>query len=594
MAGVAAGHPPVSRQRGRLVSVGSAWHRVGAPNGTFRGLVKVDAADLPALARACAALSGLRDRSLETLAGSSGATGLALLALVRGGTTVRAYHPRGLVCGRVGDEADVAATAERLRAVDEPAVRLRLAVKEQDDLFATFAVSSFSPRLVRLAARAGLSPTAVTWLSVLLVALAAVAFAAGSRPFLIAGAALLYLGFLLDCVDGQLARYTHRYSRYGGWLDIVADRGKEYGAYAGLAVGALRTDLGDLWPLAVAAVVLQTVRHMTDAWYSALHDAAVQTRQPLPLDLRDDARSAGGGRPRLAARAGRALGRVSDRIRARRGTPAYWFKRTAVFPIGERWLVVMVTAALFDARVTFWCLLGWGAVAAAGTLTGRVLRSRAIAVPALPRRGLALHRDDGPLAALVGRLAAPPLPTTLAVVAVLGGLVLSGAPVAFAALALVATVAAGHRHDRPVDWLVPALLRAAEYLAIVVVGRQAHVPWPVVFALAVAVALWHYDLAARLDLDASPLAARRLALGWDGRVLVVVAAGLSGMASAGFAALTGYLVVLFVAQAVVGTVRAARPVGPAHRGLLNPPTVPRPRSAEGNPLTMAATPGRAP
>jgi hypothetical protein len=36
---------------------------------------------------------------------------------------------------------------------------------------------------------------------------------------------------------------------------------------------------------------------------------------------------------------------------------------------------VSLTAALFDARVTFLALLAWGGVAAAYTLSGRVLRS---------------------------------------------------------------------------------------------------------------------------------------------------------------------------------------------------------------------------
>ena len=91
---------------------------------------------------------------------------------------------------------------------------------------------------------------------------------------MVAGAVLLYLGFVLDCVDGQLARYTRHFSAFGGWLDTMADRAKEYVVYAGLAAGADRIGLPYAWPLAIAAIVLQTVRHMTDAWYGALHDEA--------------------------------------------------------------------------------------------------------------------------------------------------------------------------------------------------------------------------------------------------------------------------------------------------------------------------------
>jgi hypothetical protein len=45
------------------------------------------------------------------------------------------------------------------------------------------------------------------------------------------------------------------------------------------------------------------------------------------------------------------------------------------FPIGERFAAISITAALFSPRVTFTVLLIWGGIAAAYTLSGRVLRS---------------------------------------------------------------------------------------------------------------------------------------------------------------------------------------------------------------------------
>src|SRR5690242_2783745 len=137
---------------------------------------------------------------------------------------------------------------------------------------------------------------------------------------MIAGGILLYLGFVLDCVDGQLARYTRTFGAFGGWLDTMADRAKEYTVYAGLAAGADRAGLPYAWPLAITAILLQTVRHMTDAWYGALHDEAA---------CRPGPRAAGGVGARLTA--------ASDRVRGAAGSAAYWLKRIVVFPIGERW-----------------------------------------------------------------------------------------------------------------------------------------------------------------------------------------------------------------------------------------------------------------
>jgi hypothetical protein len=59
-----------------------------------------------------------------------------------------------------------------------------------------------------------------------------------------------------------------------------------------------------------------------------------------------------------------------DRARALR-----WVKRMAAFPIGERFAVISITAALFTPRVTFIAWLAWGGFALLYTQTGRVLRS---------------------------------------------------------------------------------------------------------------------------------------------------------------------------------------------------------------------------
>ena len=42
----------------------------------------------------------------------------------------------------------------------------------------------------------------------------------------VAGAVLLQAAFTLDCVDGQLARYTRTFSKLGAWLDSIFDRAR--------------------------------------------------------------------------------------------------------------------------------------------------------------------------------------------------------------------------------------------------------------------------------------------------------------------------------------------------------------------------------
>lgn len=67
------------------------------------------------------------------------------------------------------------------------------------------------------------SPNQVTLVSALVGVAGAVAIALGSYSWLVWGAVLYALSNVLDCSDGQLARMTGRFSRYGRIYDGVAD-----------------------------------------------------------------------------------------------------------------------------------------------------------------------------------------------------------------------------------------------------------------------------------------------------------------------------------------------------------------------------------
>jgi phosphatidylglycerophosphate synthase len=466
-------------------------------------------------------------------------------ALLADGLVPVAARPRTLRAYQVHDPAELAAARAKVASVDEDAARLRLAVKEQDDFFTTYAVSSWSPIVTKACARLGLTPTGVTGLSVLFAVAAALAFWQASRPLMILGGILLYLGFVLDCVDGQLARYTRNFDAFGGWLDTMADRAKEYAVYAGLAAGAERAGLPYAWPLAITAIVLQTARHMTDTWYGALHDEA--SARPVQA-------AAGGVGARLTA--------ASVKAQSQRGSLIYWAKRIVVFPIGERWALMAVLAAVANGRVALAAVVGFGLLAAAYTLALRSLRALSMRVSVLHTVDTMRHRDDGPLVRSVLSRAAvgKPLPlvaafllyavTTVAVF-------LSGTPsehpwlLALAAVPVVLTgLPARTRHGGALDWLVPAALRASEYLVVVAVGLYGPVPPAVVFLLLFVLALRHYDLTARMEKGAPATGAGRALLGWDGRVLLLVVAALLGFATAGTVALAVLVLGAFAVTAV--------------------------------------------
>jgi phosphatidylglycerophosphate synthase len=52
----------------------------------------------------------------------------------------------------------------------------------------------------------------------------AACFLEGGSAWLIAGALLYHVSFVLDCVDGKIARLRRDWSILGGWLDFVFDR----------------------------------------------------------------------------------------------------------------------------------------------------------------------------------------------------------------------------------------------------------------------------------------------------------------------------------------------------------------------------------
>lgn len=262
---------------------------------------------------------------------------------------------------------------QAVAAVDDEAVRLKSAVKARDGFFTTHFISPYSRYLARWCARRGLTPNQVTTASLITALIAAGCAATGTRAGFVAAGVLLIASFVLDCTDGQLARYSLQYSTLGAWLDATFDRAKEYAYYAGLALGASRgggTD--DVWALALGAMILQTCRHVVDfSFTEANHDATANTSPTAAL---------------------------SDKLDSVGWT--VWVRRMIVLPIGERWAMIAVLTALTTPRITLVALLIGCAFAATYTTAGRVLRSLTRKARRTDRaaRALADLADTGPLA----------------------------------------------------------------------------------------------------------------------------------------------------------------------------------------------------
>lgn len=473
---------------------------------------------LTAQPAARAALTGaVRGVTAQVPAGAPSAGGAladeAAAALEAGGTAVHRPELGSLVAEVPAEAQERHEARARVEAVDDEAVRLRSAVKARDGFFTTFCISPYSRYLARWCARRGLTPNQVTTASLITALIAAGCAATGTRTGYVAAGVLLLFSFVLDCTDGQLARYSLQYSTMGAWLDATFDRAKEYAYYAGLALGAARGG-DDVWALALGAMVLQTCRHVVDfSFNEANHDATANTSPTAAL---------------------------SDRLDSVGWT--VWARRMIVLPIGERWAMIAVLTAVTTPRVVFYALLAGCAFAACYTTAGRVLRSLTRRARRTERATAALAdlTDTGPLAGAVARAAsaaARRLPGVVPLAAAVAGaaaLVLcaalagygSGWTLAAAAVyCLTSGIAVARPLGGPLDWLVPPVFRAAEYGTVLILAAEAQVngALPAAFGLVAAVAYHHYDTVYRIrgGAGAPPHWLVRVIGGHEGRALAV-------------------------------------------------------------------------
>ncbi len=119
-----------------------------------------------------------------------------------------------------------------------------------------------SGALTRLFLKAGLSPNAITALSMLIGLLAAGSFALGSYGAGVLGAILFQLSAIIDCCDGEVARLTFRESQFGEQLDITADNVVHAAIFAGIAWAVYFKDgagSGSWLPLALGGAAMLAV-----------------------------------------------------------------------------------------------------------------------------------------------------------------------------------------------------------------------------------------------------------------------------------------------------------------------------------------------
>ncbi|MFZ3567473.1 CDP-alcohol phosphatidyltransferase family protein [Streptomyces sp. BH097] len=144
-----------------------------------------------------------------------------------------------------------------------PEVR-RITQKKRDAWWTVLLVDPIATPLVRVTARwTRITPNQITWGALILGLGAAGCFAMGDWRWLIAGALIYHLSFVLDCMDGKVARLTGQGSVFGAWLDYIFDRVRVMACAVALMGGQFQRtgDLIYIW-LAVAVVFLDGLRYI--------------------------------------------------------------------------------------------------------------------------------------------------------------------------------------------------------------------------------------------------------------------------------------------------------------------------------------------
>ncbi len=116
--------------------------------------------------------------------------------------------------------------------------KLRSCIKEKDGWWASSFSGPLANRLLEpICEISWLTPNQLTLTSLFIGFIACAYFFKGDHVSLVIGGILVQLSFVVDCMDGQFARYSKKFSAMGAWLDRISDRIKDFAYFFSLAFG---------------------------------------------------------------------------------------------------------------------------------------------------------------------------------------------------------------------------------------------------------------------------------------------------------------------------------------------------------------------
>jgi phosphatidylglycerophosphate synthase len=148
----------------------------------------------------------------------------------------------------------------------------RLTEKQRDSWWTVLLVDPVATPMVRWTAmRTRFTPNQVTCGALFFGLSAAACFSRSDWKWLAIGALLYHCSFILDCMDGKLARLTGQSSEFGSWLDYVFDRIRVLVCTVALMGGQyVKTeDVSYIW-LALTVIFLDMLRYVNALQFSKM------------------------------------------------------------------------------------------------------------------------------------------------------------------------------------------------------------------------------------------------------------------------------------------------------------------------------------
>ncbi len=332
--------------QGRITGASSDFHEVGHGNHTFLGIVRLSQSQRSEIIEI---LSKVKDTNHP-----GNALDLVLVALVRAALVVAPAEVAGAPHIRSSNASERESVRKEIASLNDARLRLKLANRANDGFFSVFFLRKFSKLFTWLAVRLKMTPNQVTLISFAVGLLSAYEFSRGDFLSIFTGAVLLQLSIIIDCVDGELARYTRQFSQLGAWLDAITDRIKEYLVFFALAYGAAK-DGRDLWVPAMGMMLFQTFRHLSDYNFARINKIRSTQLLPISFEIKSDG--------------------FINFEREKKTRFEYWSKKVLQFPIGERWLVISASSVIGGAAFTFTIMPILSLISIALVFRGRIIKT---------------------------------------------------------------------------------------------------------------------------------------------------------------------------------------------------------------------------